>query len=66
MLFPTIAVDATDTVASVEARLMKAILDNTKLPGIKPVYTMMDVRDEARRLHTNFQNNLKIQAVRVG
>jgi hypothetical protein len=46
---------AEDTVENVEARLARAILENAKTPGIKPVYTLALLKEEASRLHQNSQ-----------
>jgi hypothetical protein len=52
-LFPKIALYKEDTLASVEARLAKAIFNNAKEPGIKPIYTVNTLKEEAARLYQN-------------
>jgi hypothetical protein len=49
-MFPQIHLYKDDTLASIQARLAKAIIDNAKQPGIKPIYTLNSVKQEASRL----------------
>lgn len=50
-MFPRIAINEADTLAAVEARLTKAIMNNANIPGIKPIYTLDSVKQEAMRLY---------------
>lgn len=55
-MFPTISVSPEDTLSALESRLAKAIITNAKQPGIKPVYTWRDIKEEAARLYGSIQS----------
>lgn len=61
LMFPRIALNEEDTLASIESRLVKAITDNAKGPGIAPIYTSATVKQEAVRLHQNLLSGSNLQ-----
>jgi hypothetical protein len=60
-MFPKISLNKEDTLAAVELRLTKAIAENAKRPGIKPIYTSASVKKEAARLHQKLLQGGKLQ-----
>lgn len=55
-MFPAISVSEEDTLSSLEARLARAVITNAKQPGIKPIYTWKDIKEEAVRLYEGIQS----------